>query len=293
MKKTWNMSEEQVKSLAFQVSAGRSLQPDGWPDGARVAVLLSFDVDAQTWELMSGETPSISALSQGEFGTRVGLKRIVGLLDEHALPASFFVPAVTLMLRPEIIDLIQASGRHELGAHGWIHEHATWLSPAEELELMQRTLDLFEKKVGSRPVGYRAPSYDVSPSTIGILEKLGFLYDSSLMADDRPYEINEKGRPTGLVELPVEWIRDDATLVDPRGDNYTPPRELLDVFIDEFDKAYEEGTMLLLIMHPRAIGHRSRIVILEELISHMKSKGDIWFATHRQAAEYVKERCLK
>lgn len=293
MKKTWNLSEEQVKELAFQVSAGKSLQPDVWPDGARVAVLLSFDVDSQTWELMSGETPSISALSQGEFGTRVGLKRILGLLDEHTLPASFFVPAVTLILRPEIIDLIQASGCHELGVHGWIHEHTTWLSSAEELELMERTLDLFERKVGSRPVGYRAPSYDVSPSTIGILEKLGFLYDSSLMADDRPYEINEKGRPTGLVELPVEWIRDDATLVDPRGDNYTPPRELLDVFIDEFDKAYEEGTMLVLTMHPRAIGHRSRIVILQELISHMKSKGNVWFATHRQAAEYVKECCLK
>jgi peptidoglycan/xylan/chitin deacetylase (PgdA/CDA1 family) len=113
------------------------------------------------------------------------------------------------------------------------------------------------------------------------------------MADDRPYEINEKGRPTGIVELPVEWIRDDATLVDPRGDNYTPPRELLEVFIDEFDKAYEEGTMLLLTMHPRIVGHRSRIVILEELISHMKSKGKVWFATHRQAAEYVKECCLK
>ncbi len=139
------------------------------------------------------------------------------------------------MLHPEIIEPIKASGRHELGAHGWIHEHTTWLSPAEELELMQRTLDLFEERVGSRPVGYRAPGYDVSHATIGILEKLGFLYDSSLMADDRPYEINEKGRPTGLVELPVEWIRDDATLVDPRGDNYTPPRELLDVFIDEFD----------------------------------------------------------
>ena len=87
----------------------------------------------------------------------------------------------------------------------WIHEHTTWLSPTEELEQMQRTLDLFEEKVGSRPVGYRAPGYDVSPATVGVLEKLAFLYDSSLVADDRPYEINEKGHPTGLVELPVEW----------------------------------------------------------------------------------------
>jgi len=107
------------------------------------------------------------------------------------------------------------------------------------------------------------------------------------------HELNENGVPTGIVELPVDWIRDDATLLDPLGDNYTPPRELLQVYLDELDKAYEEGTMLLLPMHPRAMGHRSRIVILEELIDHVHARGGAWFATHREAAEYVKTRCLE
>jgi peptidoglycan/xylan/chitin deacetylase (PgdA/CDA1 family) len=285
----WEMPEEELKERAFQVSAGKSLQPDKWPGGARVAVLLSFDVDGQTWELMSGETPRIADLSQGEYGTRVGLKRIVHLLDEHEIPASFFVPVVTMMLRPEIINLIKAPGRHELGVHGWIHEHVTDLPEGEEKKLLKRMVDYFEEHVGIRPVGYRAPGYDVGPNTISLLEELGFLYDSSLMADDRPYEVNVKGEPKGLVELPVEWMLDDATVVDPRGDNYSPPREALQVFIDEFDRAYEEGTMFLLTMHPRVIGHRSRIIILEGLIEHIESKKDIWFATHQQAAEYVKE----
>ena len=99
---------------------------------------------------------------------------------------------------------------------------------------------------------------------------MDFLYDSSLMADDRPYEIVAEGEPTGLVELPVEWILDDAPLVNPRGGNYSAPRDVLQVYIDEFDRAWEEGTMPVLTTHPHYIGHRSRIVILEGLIEHIQ-----------------------
>jgi peptidoglycan/xylan/chitin deacetylase (PgdA/CDA1 family) len=287
----WKLSEEEIRSRAFHLTAGKSLQPESWPGGARVAVLLSFDIDAQTWDLKS-ETPSLTGLSQGEYGPRVGLRRIVKLLDEKHIPATFFVPVVPMMLHPDIVDVVSQSGRHELGVHGWIHEHATTLSAEEERALIERMLAFFEEHAGGRPVGYRAPGWVLSRNTIGILRELGFLYDSSLMADDRPYEINEQGKPTGLVELPVEWMLDDASLVDPRGDNYTPPRELLRVFIDEFEKAYDEGTMFLLTMHPRVIGHRPRMVVLEELIAHIQSKDKVWFATHREAAEYVKECCL-
>ncbi len=110
------------------------------------------------------------------------------------------------------------------------------------------------------------------------------------MADDRPYELMQDGEPTGMVELPVEWILDDAPLMNPRGDSYTSPRELLQVYIDEFDKAYEEGTMFLLTTHPHIIGHRSRIIILEELIAHIQARGNVWFATHEQVVRYVKEQ---
>jgi peptidoglycan/xylan/chitin deacetylase (PgdA/CDA1 family) len=289
----WKLSDGQLKAWANQVSAGRSLQPEVWPNGARVAVLLSFDVDSQTWELRKGETPSIVALSQGEYGTRVGLKRIVRLMDKHQIPASFFIPILSIKLHPEVVDIIKISGRHEFGIHGWVHEYATTLPDGVEKQLLDRQLIFFEQQIGIRPVGYRAPAWILSPNTIGLLREFGFLYDSSLMADDRPYEINEKGKPTGLVELPVEWLLDDATLVDPMGDNYSSPRDVLTVFKDEFDKAYEEGTMFLLTMHPRVIGHRSRIVILEELIDYIKAKGDVWFATHQQAAEYVKSQFFK
>ena len=285
----WRISEEALRSIASEISAGKTLLPESWPHQSRVAVLLSFDVDTQTWELMDGGRPSLGDMSQGEYGARVGLGRIVDVLADFETPASFFVPAVSAMLYPSIVETIRSNQDHEIGVHGWIHEHPSWLEPDEELSLMERSLNVLTEQSGTRPVGYRAPAYDIHAHTFEILEKLDFLYDSSLMADDRPYEILAKGEPTGLVELPVEWIRDDATVLDPRGDNYTSPREWLRTLIDEFDAAYEEKTVFSVTMHPRTIGHRSRIVVLRELIDYIRSKGGAWFATHRQAAEEARK----
>ena len=285
-----NLDLEEIRTIANRVRAGRSLQPTTWPDGARVAVSISFDVDNDTIAIARNEVPSIGAMSQGEYGARVGLRRVVELMDRHEIPASFFIPAVSLVISPHMVDVIRASGRHEFGVHGWIHELNTELDAETERELVTRAVAYLTEATGSRPVGYRAPSWNFSPNTLNIVKGLGFLYDSSLMADDRPYELVQDGEPTGIVELPVEWILDDAPLMNPRGSSYTPPRELLQVYIDEFDKAYEEGTLFLLTTHPHIIGHRSRIIILEQLIDHIQTKGDVWFATHQQIAEYVKEQ---
>jgi len=286
----WKWTTAQIDDTVNQVRAGKNLQPDGWPGGARVAVLLSFDVDNETIALRYGE-PTIGALSQGEFGARVGLQRVVDLVDRYEIPASFFIPSESLRLSPHMADIIGRSGQHEFAVHGWIHERNSDLPADVERELVQRAIDFLTEATGERPVGYRAPSWNFSPNTLDIIRDLGFLYDSSLMADDRPYELNARGEPTGLVELPVEWILDDAPLVNPVGVRYSAPRDVLQVYKDEFDVAYTESTMFLLTMHPHYIGHRSRIVILEELINYIRSKGnDVWFATHRQAAEYVKKQ---
>ncbi len=285
----WQWSEAQILETVNRVRAGRSLQPETWPGEARVVVLLSFDVDNETISLRFGE-PTIGALSQGEYGARVGLGRVVDLLDRYEIPASFFIPAVSLQLHPEMAEVIKRSGRHEFGVHGWIHERNAEMPAEAEREMVRRAVAYLEEVTGERPVGYRAPSWNFSANTLGMIREMGFLYDSSLMADDRPYEIVADGAPTGLVELPVDWILDDAPLMNPLGTRYSAPREVLQVYLDEFDQAYEEGTMFLLTMHPHYIGHRSRIVILEALIEHIRSKGDVWFATHRAAAAYVKQQ---
>jgi len=269
------------------VRAGRDLTPAEWPGGARVAVALSFDVDNETVWLRNGDT-SVGGLSQGEYGSRRALGRVVDLLDEHEIPASFFIPAMSLTLAPEMAQVIGASGRHEFAVHGWIHERNNQLDAETERRLLEQSVERLTELTGSRPVGYRAPSWNFSAATLDILRDLGFRYESSLMADDRPYELLADGQPTGMVELPVDWILDDAPLMNPLGDRYSAPRDVLPVFLDEFDRAWEEGTMFLLTMHPHYTGHRSRIVVLEELIGHMQARGGVWFATHEEIAEYVR-----
>jgi peptidoglycan/xylan/chitin deacetylase (PgdA/CDA1 family) len=273
-----------------QVRAGRDLNPPFWPGGAQVAVLLSFDVDNETVYGLRTGAVSIGPLSQGQYGARVALPRVLRLLEKEDVPATFFFPAWSLKLAPEQADLIQAPGMHEIGLHGWIHELNTSLDGETEARLLRQASDAIEEITGVRPIGYRAPSWNHSPNTLSIIREMGFLYESSLMADDRPYELVQDGEPTGLVELPVEWILDDAPLFNPLGNRYMNPRDVLQVWIDEFDKAWEEGTMFLLTMHPHVIGHRSRIVVLEELIDHIKTKSGVWFGTHAEAARWVREQ---
>jgi len=285
---SWEWTDEEIEVAVNKVRAGRSLSPDSWPDSARVAVLFSFDVDNETIWLRNNDT-SIGGLSEGEYGSRVALGRILKLLDQHDIPASFFGPAVSFSLAPQMIEMIQASDRHEIGVHGWIHERNVSLPRDEEERLLKKALERMTALTGKRPVGYRAPSWNFSDNTLDLLMEMGFLYDSSLMADDRPYEIVANGEPTGFVELPVDWILDDAPLMYPLGNRYANPRDVLQVYKDEFDVAYEEGTTFVLTMHPHYIGHRSRIVVLRELIEHIKEKSDVWFGTHEAAVRWVRQ----
>ncbi|MGI9261054.1 MAG: polysaccharide deacetylase family protein [Woeseiaceae bacterium] len=285
----WEWTDEQIEKAVNRVRAGRDLTPASWPGSAKVAVLLSFDVDNETVWLRNNDT-SIGGLSQGEYGARVALRRILNLLDTHDIPATFFGPAVSFSLAPQMIEMIQASGRHEIGVHGWIHERNAKLQRGDEERLLQQAVARMTTLIGKRPVGYRAPSWNFSDNTLSLLLDMGFLYDSSLMADDRPYEIVADGEPTDLVELPVHWILDDAPLMNPLGDRYANPRDVLEVYKDEFDVAYEEGTTFVLTMHPHYIGHRSRIVILRELIEHINSRADVWYGTHEEAVRWVRQQ---
>lgn len=290
---TWTWPEERLQQLMNRARAGRALRPDVWPDGARCAVALSFDSDHDTFELRDGGR-SISALSQGQFGARQGVPRIKALLARYGIPATFFVPAVTAIHYPDEQRGLVAEG-HEIGLHGWIHERNTLLDDDVERDLQFRAADTLEAITGKRPVGIRTPSWDFSDNTLRISVEMGLLYDSSLMADLDCYELLLDGRPCGVTELPVEWIRDDAAyLVMDRWGGLRPqiaPSDILDIFRREFDAAHDEGGLFQLTMHPDIIGHRSRLWVLDELIAHIRSRGDVWFATHEAVVRHVIAKC--
>jgi peptidoglycan/xylan/chitin deacetylase (PgdA/CDA1 family) len=285
----WQWPEDHWRRLVGRVRAGRALKPRQWPGGARCAVALSFDSDHDTTDLRDGGE-SIGRLSQGQYGYRQGVPRILDILRTHDVKASFFVPAVTALLYPDEQRRVVDEG-HEVAIHGWIHERNSELPPDDERELQMRSADTLERIAGVRPVGIRTPSWDFTPHTLAITREMGLLYDSSLMADVDCYELTMDGEPTGVVELPVEWVRDDAVYFNMNRfaslRPHTPPGDVFDIFKRELDAAYDEGGLFQLTMHPHISGHRSRIWMLDELIRHAKARAGVWFATHADVVRYV------
>ncbi|GAB3050929.1 polysaccharide deacetylase [Sediminivirga luteola] len=290
----WAWPRETWQGHVDRVRAGRRLVADDparrWPQGARCAVLISFDSDHETPYLRDGEV-SPGMMAQGQYGNRAGVPRILEVLRRYDVPASFYIPAVSALLRTDEVPGYVDAG-HEVAVHGWIHERNTLLSYEAELDLLGRAVEVLESQSGSRPTGIRTPSWDFSDSTMRVIRELGFAYDSSLMADDEPYELIEDGEPTGVIEIPVEWIRDDAPyFMMSRFGGLRPhlaPRDVEQIWKDEFDGAYAEGGVFDLTMHPHIIGHRSRTSMLARLLEYARSFDDVWFGTHAQLAEHLR-----
>ena len=281
---TW--TEARMREVIDVARVGRKLTPTAWPNKSKVAVCLSFDTDTEAPLLRDGTT-SPTSLSAADYGAQSGMPRILAMLDKHQIPATFFMTAVDAMLHPEMLAAIQKSGRHEIGVHGWIHELTTRLPEGEEERLLDQSIAYLTKATGKRPVGYRAPSWAFSGATLDLLVKKGFLYDSSLQALDEPYEVMSRGKNTGLIELAIDWTLTETPFLGQNG-RLASPELLYGLYRDEFDGAYNEGTMFVLTLHPYLSGHRAPMKHLEQFVAYMKSKPGVWFATGAQIAQYVK-----
>jgi peptidoglycan/xylan/chitin deacetylase (PgdA/CDA1 family) len=290
IERPWDLPEQEWRGLVNRVRAGCSLAPARWPGGARFAVAFSFDCDHECFALGQGDA-AIGRLAWGEFGRRVGVPKILDVLARRDVPASFFVPGVCAQIDPDEVRRIRGAG-HEVGMHGWIHENNSRLDHATERDLMLRAHDALSPLVGHDVRGFRSANWDLSPHTIEIVAEMGLAYDSSLMADEAPYELLLDGRPTGVVEIPVEWLRDDAVYLmfnrQPATRPWLSPDDVFAIFRRELAAAHAEGGLFQLVMHPFVIGYRSRIWILEALIEAARELGDVWFATHEQVADWVR-----
>ena len=248
-------TEDQLREAVAPARVGRKLTPRSWPNGARVAVCLSFDVDNESYLLARGET-SPTTLSAADFGAETGLARILELLDRHAVPASFFIPAVSAILHPHMIPAIVKGGRHEIGVHGWIHEFLPGLdSAAEEERLLNQAIDYLTKATGKRPVGYRAPAWAFSAATIGLIRKAGFLYDSSLRRWTSRTS-SSRAATDGITELAIDWTLTETPYLGRNGAHALPERSTSSTGTSSTART-SERTMFVLTLHPHVSGHRA------------------------------------
>ena len=282
-------SDEKLLGTVNEVAPGPSLLPKSWPNGARVAVVISFDDDTQSFLLRDGTTEP-TALSAANYGARTGTPRVLDILDRHKIPATFFVTGVDSLLHPELVPSLLKSGRNEIGIHGWIHEYPPGLdSAAEEERLLDKAIARISSLTGKQPVGYRAPSWAFSPWTMDLIRKKGFLYDSSLQDSEVPFEILQRGAPTGVIELPIDWTLTETVYLGAQG--HMPSPDLLFAnYREEFDAAYKEGTTFLLTLHPYLGGHRSPMQHLDDLLTYMQSKPGVWFTTCEGLARYAQQQ---
>jgi peptidoglycan/xylan/chitin deacetylase (PgdA/CDA1 family) len=260
-----------------------------WPQGHRVAVSLTFDVDAETGFLGDGEQYArrLTTLSEGRFGVTRGLPRILAMLSRLGIRATFFVPGYTAELHPRVVADILAGG-HEIGHHGYMHLRNDLVSASDQRAEIERGLAALAAAGAPRPSGYRSPAWEMTPETLSLLVEHGFGYDSSCMGDDRPYL--ETWGSDQILELPVHWSLDDwprfGWSID-HGGNVTHPAELYESWQAEFHAARAEGRLVTYTMHPEVIGRAYRLAQLERLIEMMAGTGDVWFASLDQIARHA------
>lgn len=261
-----------------------------WPDDAQSAVVISFDVDAEAPVIFRNPEAArerLGLMEEHRFGPRVGLGRILRLLERRQLPASFFVPAWTLRTYPDAIRAIADAG-HELGCHGDVHEALNGMDEAEERAILDRQLDTFDRLLGIRPVGYRSPSWDLNVRTPDLLHEWGFLYDSSLMGNDIPYDVPTKHGP--LMEVPVQWLLDDAPFyrhIYGSPNQIAEPERVIQLWSREFRAMHAENGCFVLTMHPFLSGRAGRLDALEELLDYMQTFTGVWFATTEEVARWA------
>jgi peptidoglycan-N-acetylglucosamine deacetylase len=261
-----------------------------WPDGKQCAVILSFDVDAESafvFRFPQKSAEQLADMEERRYGPRVGVPRILRLLDRNNLKASFYVPGYTIVHHTAVVRTIQDAG-HELGAHGNVHETLDTLDAQQEEEVLTTQLQIFDDLLSVRPVGYRSPSWELNVRTPGLLKRHGFLYDSSLMGNDIPYWLDTPDGP--LVEVPIQWLLDDAPLyrhVYGSSNGIADPDRVVRMWSREFKALHAENGCFTLTMHPWISGRPSRLDALQELIDYIQSFPGVWFTTCLEVAQWA------
>ncbi|MEP4195278.1 MAG: polysaccharide deacetylase [Aliishimia sp.] len=265
--------------------------PIPWPNGAKCAVAITFDMDADCLIHVARPDDSherLYPISMGRYGPNVAIPRILDTYRRLGLKQSFFVPGWCLEQYPEAVEAILKDG-HEIGHHGYLHEDPV-VTFGSQREWFERTLEAHQRICGLKPAGYRAPVYNVTNEVMDLLVEHGFRYDSSLMGDDIPHALRTaQGQ---LYEMPVHWGTDDwppfahydeiGYMMPVRG-----PSDGLRGFWEEFEAQYAAGGFFMLIVHPFLSGRLARWAQIEAWMEKTLETRDVWFASLGQIADHL------
>lgn len=258
-------------------------------------LMLTFDLDAET--MWTARDPAYAKrpilMSQGAYGWKVGIQRVLALLERYGIKATFFIPGLVAEQRPAVVHDVLARG-HEVAHHSYSHRWIVNLRPEEEREEMQKGMEVLTALTGRRPRGWRSPAAEFSEITLDLIREYGFDYSSNFFDDDSPYLLEIGGRRTDIVELPFRWVLDDAPFFNYSiflpGRTMHPPSSVLEAWKVEFDTLYAEDRMMMVGMHPEIIGQPSRIKVLEGLIEHALAHPNVWIGRCDEISDDLRPR---
>ena len=263
-----------------------------WPDNKRIAVMMAFDLDAETmWTTHGdGSTAHMTNLSRGAYGPKQGVPRILDMLDSHQVKATFFIPGVVAEHYPEVVKEIARRG-HDIGFHGYLHEESTKTTYEQEDATMHRSEKIIYDLTGQKIAGHRAPGGVIHDYSLRLFLEHGYIYSSNWRDSDGPFLHQIDGKTVPLVELPKDSIFDDTaydfyTDAAPERYGLKSPDEMFEIWKEEFDSLAAEGRMINFVLHPQFVGRASRVQMLSRLIGYMKSHG-AWLDTNHAVASWV------
>ena len=270
-------------------------EPIRWPTGYRSAACLTFDLDAEA-AVLTADINSIhrmSPMSHQSYGPLVGVPRILSILASHGVRATFFTPGYTAHRYPDVVRSIAEAG-HEIAHHSYFHENTIGMSEQVEAEMIDLGLQALRDIAGVRPLGYRAPMWEMNWHTPKLLADRGFLYDSSLMDADHPYvlAVPDSATQPSLVEIPVWWGLDDweqyAFLPDLIGSGVIEsPAKVLEMWTLELEAMHRLGAAFTLCCHPFMSGRPARAEVLDRLLDRMNALGGVWITTVGDVATHA------
>ena len=274
-------------------------------------VCLTFDFDALSGFIARGQVGP-SWLSRGEFRPRVAAPRLLALFARYGIRTSWYVPGHTIESFPEAVKKVFDAG-HEIAHHGWTHRPPASLSREQEETELVRGNDAIRRICGGPALGYRSPSWDLSPHSVELLLRHGFVYDSSMMGDDYlPYYARRGdvieletpavfGVPTPLVEMPIHWSVDDSPHFEFVRSEESLRQGLksadgvLDNWVHDFLalKERREWGVLTYTCHPFISGRGHRIMMLEKLICRLKDEGAVFQRVDETVEEFRRREPVK
>jgi len=267
--------------------------PVKWPNGARCAVAITFDIDTDSILHLAHPDRAdtmVSSLSWLRYD-EIAVPRILEMFKRYGLKQTFFYPGWCMERYPHIVEAILKDD-HEIAHHGYLHEHPNEQTREKELYWLQRGIEVIQKFTGKRPCGWRAPLYNFSKNSAELLCREGFLYDATLMGDDVPYVL--KTDVGELIELPSHWALDDwPHYTHSLEMNYLmpikAPDEAMKVYLSEFEAMWKYGGLWIAVWHPFVSGRLARCDSIAGMIEYMQNKGGVWFATLEEIARHVRK----